>query len=634
MTAPPIVPVQLKVTAAHGRLYVAGPSCALAKRIVGAAYNERRHAYEISWTLESLRALRRATGLSYAEFSRFCTPEVLAWAERAHASHLAVTEAAEKVSSGWRPTDLEWQDNRAGTLAPEGAKLEWTEPANDPQHPELRVWKYREPYDKQEIMAAMGILLDGSANLSQMGTGKTRAMCEIIAHQLRTGEIDVAVVVCPKNMLGTWYREAPVWSDQLRPHILGFRLDRKTGDTIAKRQAWLEDFRVSKMVENDPGYPNLIIVNYEAVAKLEASLLALSGALKVGLYPDEMHRLSNPQAQVTKTFLKLAPKAVRRLGMTGTPVKDRTGEGVWSQWYFVDLGVTFGANYAQYNREWMDENPWTHDKTPKPGALEAIGQRMAMRSVRFLKTDCMNLPPKTYLPPIEVELTDEQWKAYDEMKDDLLTEFGEHDPDTSIATAATQLSAITRLAQITSGFVPVEKSALDTDGFPISEKALHRFTPNPKLEALKDLIDSEIDQQQIIVWAYFRPDHDLLMRELAAYHPLLLRGGMSPMEHDQIEQAFQSGQHRLLIAQQQAGGEGRNFQACSLAVYYSQRYSLTQREQSEDRSHRGGSEIHAKISYVDLIAKGTIDEEISAALAEKKTVAEVVVDLRRKLRGW
>ena len=41
-----------------------------------------------------------------------------------------------------------------------------------------------------------------------------------------------------------------------------------------------------------------------------------------------------------------------------------------------------------------------------------------------------------------------------------------------------------------------------------------------------------------------------------------------------------------------------------------------------------------KITYVDLVATSTVDEDVSAGLDEKRSIAEVVVDLKRKLRGW
>ena len=591
--------VRLKVSAARGRLYVTGPSHALAASIPGAAYNERRGAYEISLTLESLGALRKAARLSYDQFKQFCTPEVITWAERAAESNRIVAEAQNKIAAGWRPDDLPWEDNSPGP--------------------------YRKPYDKQQIMAAVGILLDGSANLSQMGTGKTRALCEVMAYHFRERNIEIAVVACPKGVMGTWAREAPVWSKSLRVHRLGFRPGLKSEHPVAKRKEFLKEYRRAMMVENDPGFPNVILINYEVLYLVEDELLKLADTFKVGFFPDEMHKLANPQAKVTKTALKLAELATRRVGLTGTPQKDKTGEGLWSQWYIVDHGVTFGANNVQFRREWLDENPWTHQVEPKPGALEAMGQRIARRSVRFLKSDCLDLPE--IIPVVrEFQLSKDQQRVYDEMAETLSAELeGVGDDEISEAVATTAMAKYMRLAQISSGFVPIH----GTD-------EIYYFDPNPKLQDLIEVIDSEIDQQQIIVWAYFRPNHDQLARELAKWKPVVIRGGMSATDHDRAEEAFQRGDARLLIGQQGAGGVGRNLQAASLAIWYSQQYSIVERDQSEGRNVRGGSEIHMArgITHMDMLGVGTIEWEIANGLKEKRSVAEVVVDLRRKLRGW
>jgi SNF2 family DNA or RNA helicase len=367
--------------------------------------------------------------------------------------------------------------------------------------------------------------------------------------------------------------------------------------------------------------PNLILINYEVVFQLEAELLALCEKFKVGLFPDEMHKIANPQAKVTKTFLKLAPRAAWRLGATGTPVKDRTGEGLWSQWYFIDLGTTFGANFVQFGREFFDENPWTHERTPKRGTLEIFAQRVARRSVRFLKTDFLDLPPKVY-ETLEGERGPDQQRAYDQMEEELLAEFGD-DPDapSDVATAATQMGKAMRLAQITSGHLPT------TSG------QMVRFTPNPKVGAIAELVDEQVSQQQIIVWAYFREDHDALVDALAKHKPLLIRGGMPPSKTDAAEAAFQAGDCRVLVGQQGAMGEGKDFPMASLAIYMSQQYSLIQREQSEDRSHRGGSEVHSKVTYVDVVARDTVDLDVAEALKAKRSVAEAIVDIKRRLRG-
>lgn len=301
--------------------------------------------------------------------------------------------------------------------------------------------------------------------------------------------------------------------------------------------------------------------------------------------------------------------------MTGTPISNRV-EGVWSEWYIVDLGLTFGANSLQFRREFFDENTWSFKWEPKANSLDEIGLRMRRRGVRVLKKDCLDLPDKVY--QIEsVEMTKEQKKAYVSMRDSLVAKLEAHDEE--YATAATQLVAILRLTQITSGFVPNE------DG------VLRRFDPNPKLDALEEFVRDNITDAQIIVWAVYREDVRAIRERLTDLNPVVIQGGQADAERLKAETDFQSGASRLLIGNPAAGGVGLNLQAASIACYYSLGYSLIDRMQSEDRCHRSGSEIHNRVLYVDFMCEGSIDPVVHAAVAEKKNTAEIVVDLKRAI---
>jgi SNF2 family DNA or RNA helicase len=70
------------------------------------------------------------------------------------------------------------------------------------------------------------------------------------------------------------------------------------------------------------------------------------------------------------------------------------------------------------------------------------------------------------------------------------------------------------------------------------------------------------------------------------------------------------------------GGVGLNMTAAELVVYFSNSFSFTDREQSEDRAHRIGQT--RSVTYIDLIAEGTVDETVVKALREKKDVSEFV----------
>ena len=80
----------------------------------------------------------------------------------------------------------------------------------------------------------------------------------------------------------------------------------------------------------------------------------------------------------------------------------------------------------------------------------------------------------------------------------------------------------------------------------------------------------------------------------------------------------------------QTGGYGITLTAANTVVYFANSFDLAVRMQSEDRAHRIGQKQH--VTYIDLIAEGTIDERIVKALRDKMDVASVVMG--EDLKEW
>jgi SNF2 family DNA or RNA helicase len=364
----------------------------------------------------------------------------------------------------------------------------------------------------------------------------------------------------------------------------------------------------------------MVIVNYELVSRNKMAFVDIMRQTPSGLIVDEGHRLKNPEADRTRAIMAMAMFAPWRLVLTGSLVL-QGAQDVWAPWMVVDRGLTFGANYVSFRDEWLQENAWTGKLTLKPGQATQVGQRLRRRGVRLRKEDCMDLPPKTFEAQM-VQMSAEQWEAYEAMGEELLAELEEDEE----ATAATQLVALLRLTQITSGFLPT------TDG------TVYHFAPNPKLEVLREVVqDIRAEDQAVLVWARYREDVTAIATVLRSDGHRIgtimgARTAADRVNNREIEERFERGDFDVLIGIPEAGGLGLNLQRASYAVYYSQGYSLEGRQQSEDRCHRAGSEVHAKVTYIDLMCEGTIDEEVLAALRDKKAVQEAVVDLRSAVR--
>ena len=87
---------------------------------------------------------------------------------------------------------------------------------------------------------------------------------------------------------------------------------------------------------------------------------------------------------------------------------------------------------------------------------------------------------------------------------------------------------------------------------------------------------------------------------------------------------------RFFVGQPRTGGYGITLTAATTVIYYSNSYDLEIRLQSEDRAHRIGQTN--KVTYIDLVSPGTVDEKIIEALRDKIDIAGQV--LREETREW
>jgi len=138
-----------------------------------------------------------------------------------------------------------------------------------------------------------------------------------------------------------------------------------------------------------------------------------------------------------------------------------------------------------------------------------------------------------------------------------------------------------------------------------------------------------------IIWANYR--HDIKEIEktlLKKYGPrsVVTYYGDTPekMRQENIQNFQEQEDPRFFIGQPMTGGRGITLTAANLAIFYSNSYDLEIREQAEARNHRIGTED--KVTYVDLIAEGTVDEKIIYSLRNKINLATSV--LAEDIRKW
>lgn len=447
----------------------------------------------------------------------------------------------------------------------------------------------------------------------EMGTGKSKVLIDEIGGYFLQGKIDSALIIAPKGVYRNWERgEIPTHLPDEIPY------------TIAAWRAPSEMTKDDKKKLKDIIYPNgklrILLMNIEALSgsvgiKYVTQFLHKNNTL---LAIDESTTIKTPTASRTKNAIKISKLAKVRRIMTGSPVTKNPLD-VYAQLEFLSPNITrqnywaFKSRYAVMVRR----NFGTRSTNLVVGfqRLPELNTIIDQYSYRVLKEDCLDLPEKIYTTRT-ISLTSEQVKAYEEMRRFNITEM-----DGKTMTSLSTLAALIRLHQITCGHVTFD------DG---DTKEIKSNRMNELLNILE-----EVDGK-VIIWANYRFDikkiQQTLSEKFGADSVATYYGDTKDRDRQDIVEKFQDKNSSLkyFVGNPSTGGYGLTLTAAHTVVYYSNSYDLEKRMQSEDRAHRIG-QVN-KVTYVDMIAEGTVDEKIVRSLRSKIDIASEVMG--EDVKNW
>ena len=145
---------------------------------------------------------------------------------------------------------------------------------------------------------------------------------------------------------------------------------------------------------------------------------------------------------------------------------------------------------------------------------------------------------------------------------------------------------------------------------------------NPKIDELNNLLD-ELGDEQIVIWATFRAEIDMISQELLDRHCSYdVIDGRTSNSTELIEK-FQRGELQYLICQPASAGHGITLTKSCYAIYYSMDFSYERYQQSRDRIHRKGQS--RPCTYYHLITDNTTDESILWAVRNKGKISDAVL---------
>jgi len=470
------------------------------------------------------------------------------------------------------------------------------------------------PYEHQVNALDRSINRNAYAFFAEMGAGKSKMLIDTIANLHIRGEIDFALIIAPKGVYRNWTnKEIP---DHF-PDDVTHRVIRWVSTPNKKQQAEMRSIK-----EKFDGL-TIFVMNVEAFSTVKGKAAgewmakALGPRGLVGI--DESTTIKNHKAKRTKALMKIGSGFKYKRIMTGSPITKEPMD-IYAQAAFLgprllgyDSYYAFQGRYAITQKRTMGSHSFQQIVGYRN--LDELTAKIDTFSYRVLKEDCLDLPAKTYTARY-ITLTKEQRQMYEQLRQEGFLMMGDGD----MVSTPQIITLMLRLQQVMSGHLMTDDGELLT-------------FPSGRLDALKEVAAET--SGKIIIFSRFRHDIKQIQEALNKEHgegsAVTYFGDTSVEAREMAVKNFQDPDSNVrFFISNKTGAYGITLTEASTVVYYSNDYDLETRIQSEDRAHRIGQKN--PVTYIDLVAEGTIDEKIVENLRGKIDMSAKV--LGEEAREW
>lgn len=477
---------------------------------------------------------------------------------------------------------------------------------------------------------------------NDLGSGKTFSASGTIRNLHEEGEdVFPLLVVCPNSTKISWSRD-------FNTAFPGRKITVVDGTATQRRKQFKE------FTENDG---DVLIMNWDSI-RHHSKLLHFGGTslkrcteckgldetIKVtaceahqkelneiefkSVIGDEIHRISDPSTKVSRAFKAASGDADIRIALSGTPINSTPDQ------LFSALNWLYPKAYPSKVR-FIDR--FCDTAQGQWGGTTVLGIKKEMEQEFFQGIDpILRRMPKDvilpYLPPVvrvqrDVEMAAKQKKAYEQMKELMVAEY----ENGEIVRAKSPLSKLLRLSQLASAYGQIELKDVPDPNSPIpgtlrTEEIVTMSDPSAKLDAFIDDLPDYGDSS-VVVFAHHKQLIHLLAKRFdkMGIEYGLITGDQDLYERQAYMDSFQNGHIKYILVTLQAGGTGITLTKADTMVFLQRSYSMIDNIQAEGRAHRIGSEQHDKVTIVDYITKGTVDEAVVEAINNKKDNLEFIL---------
>lgn len=435
--------------------------------------------------------------------------------------------------------------------------------------------------------------------LNDAGTGKTSAALWAYDWLKSRGIVNRLLVICPLSVGG-------VWTDEIFT-------------TLPHRTCGLMHGKKEKRVDIMESGVDICIINFDGLTslydeerkngKIVKRSSPLDGAFDM-IIVDEASTYRNPSTDRYKALKHLNTLSTRTILMSATMTPNAPTDA-WSLCRLVCPSNV--PNSFKFFQETVMRQAGPYKWLPRSTAKDIVFEAM-QPAIRFVKDQCLDLPPITYNNR-EAVLSPDQTKMFSAIRSHMRHEDKESGVEINAANAAVKMI---KLQQICCGGV------IDDEGTPV---ALH---PKNRLEVVSEIV-SECSEK-VIIFVPFIYSMELVRDHLSKHWTCeLVNGSVSAGRRTKIFNAFQhDADPHILVAHPAVASHGLTLTAASTIIWYGPTHSLEQYEQANARIHRKGQTEHSTIYH---IGAHPFEWKIYNALRNKSSVQSALMDLYKEAIG-
>lgn len=464
------------------------------------------------------------------------------------------------------------------------------------------------PWEHQKKALKYLMKKDAAALYTDMGTGKTKVMIDLIQNR----NFKRVLVVAPN-------KACEVWEEQISMHGLDsvfsvFRLNHLSKAKVIAHLSKIPKIRTAGPQERI----YVFIINYEKVWRDGIENIFMRKTMGIDcVICDESHRIKSPTSKCSRYLSRLGAKVPYRYLVTGTPLAENPVD-VYAQYRFLDPSV-FGTNFTAFRDEYENLDVELSmklgfrmlDKVQPYKNLDKLKEKMY--SCAFYIKSSVELPEQTDID-WTFEMPTKTENLYHEFLKERVAEL-----NGKWVESTNPLTLVLRLQQLTSGYLVTED--LDT-----KEKKIVNVD-HARREEFAHLIELMPEDEPIVVFAAYTKDlkNIRLMCKQKDISYSELSGRIDTLSE------WKSGNTRVIGVQYSSGSESIDLTRARYCIYYSLPKRLALYDQSRKRIHRPGQSKNCYYYHmISVMKKGkSIDLKMKMSLEQKKDIVDYVVK-----EGW